>query len=63
VPSYVVETYLARGQAGEGAVRERQASIATAELTNGRRRVSFEGLVSVPDDDLSPSTVPQEIER
>jgi hypothetical protein len=52
VPSYLVETYLARGQAGERAARERRASMAAAELANTRRRVRFERSIYVPDDEI-----------
>jgi hypothetical protein len=48
VPSYLVETYLARGHAGERAARERRARSAADELT----RVSFDRLIHVPEDEI-----------
>jgi len=48
VPSYLVETYLARGHAGERAARERRARSAAEELT----RVSFDHSIHVPEDEL-----------
>jgi hypothetical protein len=47
VPSYLVETYLARGRAGERAERERRARAAAAELA----RVSFDRSIHVPEDE------------
>jgi hypothetical protein len=47
VPSYLVETYLARGHAGELAARERRARSAADELT----RVSFDHSIHVPEDE------------
>jgi hypothetical protein len=47
VPSYLVETYLARGHAGERAARERRARSAANELT----RVSFDHSIHVPEDE------------
>jgi hypothetical protein len=52
VPSYLVETYLARGQAGERTDRERRARSAAAELTQEHVPVSFERSIHVPEDDL-----------
>ena len=52
MPSYLVETYLARGQAGERAARERRARSAAKELTQGRTRVSFERSIHIPEDEL-----------
>jgi len=48
VPSYLVETYLARGHAGERMARERRARSAADELT----RVSFDHSIHVPEDEL-----------
>jgi len=48
VPSYLVETYLARGHAGEQAAREQRARSAADELT----RVSFDRSIHVPEDEL-----------
>jgi hypothetical protein len=52
VPSYLVETYLARGRAGERAARERRAASAAAELTKGTSRVRFERSIYVPEDEI-----------
>jgi hypothetical protein len=52
MPSYLVETYLARGQAGERAARERRARSAAEALTRERTRVRFERSIHVPEDEL-----------
>jgi hypothetical protein len=52
VPSYLVETYLARGQAGERSARERRARSAAEELTQERARVRFEHSIHVPEDEI-----------
>jgi hypothetical protein len=52
VPSYLVETYLARGQAGERTAGERRARSAAAELTQEDVPVSFERSIHVPEDEL-----------
>jgi hypothetical protein len=52
VPSYLVETYLARGRAGERAARERRARSAAEELTHGRRRVRLDRAIYVPEDEI-----------
>jgi hypothetical protein len=52
VPSYLVETYLARGHAEERAARERRARSAAAELTQGTTRVRFDRSIHVPDDEI-----------
>jgi hypothetical protein len=48
VPSYLVETYLARGDAGEHAARERRARSAADELAG----VSFDRSIHVPQDEI-----------
>jgi hypothetical protein len=48
MPSYLVETYLARGHAGERTARERRARSAADELT----RVSFDHSIHVPEDEI-----------
>lgn len=53
MPSYLVETYLARGQAGERAARERRARSAAEELTAERTTpVRFERSIHVPEDEM-----------
>jgi hypothetical protein len=52
VPSYLVETYLARGAAGERHVRERRARSAAEELTKGRTHVRFDRSIYVPEDEI-----------
>ena len=52
MPSYLVETYLARGRAGERAARERRARSAAEELTRERTPVRFERSIYVPEDEI-----------
>ena len=52
MPSYLVETYLARGQAGERAAWERRARSAAEELTQESTRVRFERAIHVPEDEI-----------
>jgi hypothetical protein len=52
MPSYLVETYLARGQGGERAVRERRAREAADELTRGTNRIRFDRSIHVPEDEI-----------
>jgi hypothetical protein len=52
VPSYLVETYLARGRAREWAARERRARSAAEELTKGTSRVRFDRSIYVPEDEI-----------
>lgn len=52
MPSYLVETYLARGRAGERAARERKARSAAKELTKGTSRVRFDRSIYVPEDEI-----------
>ena len=52
MPSYLVETYLTRGQAGERAERERRARSAAEELTQGKTRVRFDRSIHVPEDEI-----------
>jgi len=52
MPSYLVETYLARGQAGERAVRERRARSAAEELTREKIPVRFEQSIDLPGDEI-----------
>jgi hypothetical protein len=52
VPSYLIETYLARSQAGERAARERRARSAAEELTRESIRVRFDQSIHVPEDEI-----------
>ena len=52
MPSYLVETYLARGRAGERTARERRARSAAEELTDGPTRVRFDRSIYVPEDEI-----------
>ena len=52
MPSYLVETYLARAQAQERVARERQARSAAVELTQGTTRVRFDRSIHVPEDEI-----------
>jgi hypothetical protein len=52
VPSYLVETYLARGRAGERAACERRARWAAEGLTKGTSRVRFDRSIYVPEDEI-----------
>ena len=52
VPSYLVETYLARGRAGERTAREARARSAAEELTLAGTRVRFERAFHLPEDEI-----------
>jgi hypothetical protein len=52
VPSYLIETFLARGAAGEREARERRARSAAEELTREGTGVGFERLIHVPEDEI-----------
>jgi hypothetical protein len=52
VPSYLVETYLARGQAAERAALEARARSAAEELTRSGLGVAFERAYHLPEDEL-----------
>jgi hypothetical protein len=52
VPSYLVETYLARGQARELAARERRARSAAEELTQETTLVRFARSIHIPEDEI-----------
>ena len=52
MPSYLVETFLARGAAGERLARERRARSAAEQMTRGGTRVCFERSIHVPEDEI-----------
>ena len=52
MPSYLVETYLARGGAGTRLARDRRARSAAEELTRQGTRVRFDGSTYVPEDEM-----------
>ena len=52
MPSYLVETFLARGAAGEREARERRARSAAEAMTREGTRVGFEGSIHVPEDEI-----------
>ena len=52
MPSYLVETFLARGKAAECAARWRRASSAAEELTREGTRVCFDHSIYVPEDEI-----------
>jgi hypothetical protein len=52
MPSFLVETFLARGAAGERQARERRASLAAEALTREGTRVRFGGSIHVPEDEI-----------
>jgi hypothetical protein len=52
MPSYLVETYLARGQTADRAAREQRARSAAEELTREKTPVRFEQSIHVPEDEI-----------
>ena len=52
MPSYLVETFLARGAARERRARERHARSAAEAMTREGARVGFEGSIHVPEDEI-----------
>jgi len=52
VPSYLVETYLARGQTAKRAAGERRARSAAGKLTQNDTRVRFDHSIYVPEDEI-----------
>jgi len=52
VPSYLVETFLPRGAAGERAARERRARSTAEELTRRGTSVRFDRTIHVPEDEI-----------
>ena len=52
MPSYLVETYLARGNGAERVARWRRATSAAEELTREGTRVRFDHTIYVPEDEI-----------
>jgi hypothetical protein len=52
VPSYLVETFLPRGAAGERMARERRARSAAEKLTRQGTHVRFDRTIHVPEDEI-----------
>jgi hypothetical protein len=52
MPSYLVETYLARGCAGERSARERRARSVAEEQTRSGTRVRCDGAIHIPEDEI-----------
>ena len=52
MPSYLVETFLARSATGERAARDRRARSAAEDLTCEGVLVRFEGSTHVPEDEI-----------
>jgi hypothetical protein len=52
MPSYLVETFLARSHAGERAACEARARSAADELTRSGTAVRFAGAIHVPEDEV-----------
>jgi hypothetical protein len=52
VPSYLIETFLVRGAAGERHARERRARSAAEAMAREGMRVGFEGSIHVPEDEI-----------
>ena len=52
MPSYLVETYLARGHAGERSARELRARSVAEELARETTGVRFDRSIHVPEDEI-----------
>ena len=52
MPSYLVETFLARENAGERAACEARARSAAKEMTRAGTFVRFDGAIHVPEDEI-----------
>jgi hypothetical protein len=52
VPSYLVETFLARGAAGERDMRDRRARSAAEAMTREGTPIVFEGSIHLPEDEI-----------
>jgi hypothetical protein len=52
MPSYLVETYLANGHAGQREVYERRARSAALQLTREGTPIRLERSIHIPDDEI-----------
>jgi hypothetical protein len=52
MPNYLVETYLARSQAGQRIAQEERARSAAEKLTRAGACVRFDGVIHVPEDEI-----------
>ena len=52
MPSYLVETFLARGASGERQARDMRARSAAEAMTREGTRIGFEGSIHVPEDEM-----------
>ena len=52
MPSYLVETYLARGRTADRVAGERRARSAAEELAREETSVRFDRSIHVPDDEI-----------
>jgi hypothetical protein len=52
MPSYLVETFLARGAVGARTARERRARSEAERLTREGTRVRFNGAIHIPEDEI-----------
>jgi hypothetical protein len=52
MPSYLIETFLARCRDAERTVREARARSAAVELERAGTRVRFAGVIHVPEDEI-----------
>jgi hypothetical protein len=52
VPSYLVETYLARSHGGERTAREARARSAAEDLTRSGTHVRFQRAFHLPEDEI-----------
>ena len=57
MPSFLVETYLARGATGERLARERSARSAAEAMTGAGTPVRFAGSIHVPEDEICFFTI------
>ena len=52
MPSYLVETFLSRGDGGDCVARWQRAASAAEELTREGTRVRFDHTIYVPEDEI-----------